>query len=220
MNAISPWRVASHEGAFTTGQVGRLVGRGASEVAGWTRGSDPLIAPDYAPLEGRIVMSFEALVEARLVSHMLRQGVPLRTLKEVSGRLKARSGARHPFAMDRKLVSEGFRMFERDGDRLVNLANDCYAEPSLMEPALAGKVVFERGRASHYLPYPAELPHVRIDPKVAFGRPVVVTNERAIPTAKLAEAARGEGADAAADWFGVPRGDVEQALAFEARLAA
>lgn len=220
MNAISPWRVASHEGAFTTGQVGRLVGRDASEIAKWTRGSHPLILSDYEPLEGRIVLSFDALIEARLVSHMLRQGVLLKTLKSVSKRLKVGSITKHPFAMDRKLVSEGFRMFERDGDRLVNLANDCYAEPSLMGPALDGKVVFDRGRASYYLPYPAELPHVRIDPKVAFGRPVVVANKRAIPTAKLADTARLEGADVTADWFGIPAQDVEQAVSFEERLAA
>jgi len=103
---------------------------------------------------------------------------------------------------------------------LVNLANDCYAEPGLMRPALQGKVVFDRGRASHYIPYPAELPHVRIDPRVAFGRPVVVADKRAVPTGKLAGVARTEGLEAAADWYGVPEGDVEQAVAFEARLAA
>lgn len=220
MNAISPWRVASHEGAFTTGQVGRLVGREASEVAKWTRGSHPLILSDYEPLEGRIVLSFDAFIEARLISHMLRQGVSLKTLRNVSKRLKVGSNTKHPFAMDRKFVSEGFRMFERDGDRLVNLANDCYADPSLMGPALDGKVVFDRGRASYYLPYPTDLPHVRIDPRVAFGRPVVVANKRAIPTAKLADTARFEGTDAAADWFGIPMQDVEQAVSFEERLAA
>jgi len=220
MNAISPWRVASHEGAFTTSQVGRLVGRDASEIARWTKGSNPLILSDYESLEGRIVLSFDALIEARLVSHMLRQGVSIRTLREVSRRLKSTSGAAHPFALDRKIVSEGFRLFEQEGDRLVNLANDCYAEPGLMRPALQGKVVFDRGRASHYIPYPAELPHVRIDPRVAFGRPVVVADKRAVPTGKLAGVARTEGLEAAADWYGVPEGDVEQAVAFEARLAA
>lgn len=220
MNAISPWRIGSHEGAFTTGQVGRLVGRDTAEIAKWTRGSPPLILSDYEPLDGRIVLSFDGLIEARLVSHMLRQGVPLRTLRNVSNRLKTASNPKHPFSMDRKFVSEGFRMFERDGDRLVNLANDCYAEPALMGPALDGKVVFERGRASYYLPYPAELPHVHIDPRVAFGRPVVVADKRAVPTAKLAETARVEGPEATADWFGIPKGDVDQAVSFEERLAA
>lgn len=220
MNAIPSWTAASHMGAFTTTQVARLVGREASEIARWTRGSHPLVVSDYEPLDGRIVLSFDALIEARLVSHMLRQGVPLRTLRAVSRKLKRDTGSKHPFALDRKFVSEGFRMFERDGDRLVNIANDCYAEPGLMGPALEGKVIFERGRASYYLPYPADLPHVRIDPRVAFGRPVLVVSKRAVPTAKLADTARMEGIDATADWFGVSAAGVSEAMSFEERLAA
>src|SRR3989338_10092334 len=104
MNAISPWRIASHEGAFTTGQVGRLVGRDTAEIAKWTRGSHPLILSDYEPLDGRIVLSFDALIEARLVSHMRRQGVALKTLRNVSKRLKVASNAKHPFSMYRKFV--------------------------------------------------------------------------------------------------------------------
>jgi len=220
MNAILPWKIASYEGAFTTGQAGRLVGRSASDIAKWMRGSRPLIHSDYEPLDGRIVLSFEALIEARLISHMLAQGVSLRTLRAVSRRLKAATGVNHPFAMDKKFVSEGFRMFEREGERLVNLANDCYADPALMDPALQGRVVFERGRATYYVPFPSDLPHVRIDPRVAFGRPVVLANSRAIPTAKLADVARLEGLEATADWYGVPEADVSQAISFEERLAA
>ena len=33
-------------------------------------------------------------------------------------------GERHPLARDKGFVTDGFRLFETDGERLINLAND------------------------------------------------------------------------------------------------
>lgn len=213
------WTEAAERGAFTTSQVARLVSAPTSEVASWLRGPEPLIAPDYEPIEGRQVLSFDGLIEARFVAHMRRQGVPLSTLRFVARKLRD-GGHEHPFALNRRLLSDGFRLFEEDEGKLVNLVNECYADRELMKPALKDRVVFQRGRASYYQPDPEGLPDVRIDPRLAFGRPVVVDGSTAVPTTKLAEAFEGEGLDGAADWFGVRPASVRQAVQFEERLAA
>lgn len=219
MTRALSWRDIGNSGAFTTSQVARLLRRETSDIARWVRGSDPLIRTDYEPIGGRPVLSFDGLLEARFVSHMLSEGVPLRLLRRVSKKLREQ-GFDHPFACDREIVSDGFRLFESEDGRLVNLVNECYAEPQLMEPALEGRIVFKRGKPSYYQPYPVDLPKVRIDPRVAFGRPIVVEGSSAAPTSKLASVAEAEGVEAAADWFFVSPDAVRQAAAFEERLAA
>lgn len=220
MNALISWNDAGHRGAFTTSQVARLVGVETASVASWLRGSDPLITSDYDPIEGRSVLSFEGLLEARMIAHMLKDGVARRRLREVITKLRRTTQDPHPLARGKAMVTDGFRLFERNGEKLINLANECYAEPDLMRQALQGRVVFEGERASYYEPFPRELPKVRIDPRVAFGRPVVLDDRRAVPTRKLADAAQTEGLARAASWFEVADDAAQQAVDFERRLAA
>lgn len=217
---ILPWRQAATQGVYTTGQVARLFGRETREVAQWLRGDPPLIESDYAPVAGRRALSFEGLIEARLISGLLNQNVPLATLRAVSARLR-QAGHRHPFAEDRAVISDGFRILEVDeAGRLINLLNETYAHPELMRPALVGRVVWRGGVPAMYQPDPEKLPAIRLDPKVAFGRPVVVDSGRVVTTERLAQAALDEGVDAAAEWFCIDPSVVEQAASFEARLAA
>lgn len=220
MTAPLSWTDAANSGAFTSSQVARLLGFETASVASWLRGGDPLILSDYEPIEGRQVISFRGFLEARMLAHMISEGVPKRRLREVMVRLRAQTGERHPLAQDRAVVTDGFRIFQSDGDRLINLANDCYAEPQLMKPALRGRVVFQAGKATYYEPDPASLPDVRIDPRVAFGRPIVIEGGKAVPTEKLAEIAEGEGLNEAAAWFEISPKAVHQAVQFEERLAA
>ena len=104
------------------------------------------------------------------------------------------------------------------GGRVV-LDAEGVLEPDLMRPALEGRVVFNRGIAHYFEPY-QDLPLVRIDPRIAFGRPVVIDGTSATPTAKLAEVAENEGVEAAADWYLVSSEAVRQAADFDHRLAA
>ncbi|WP_374322372.1 hypothetical protein [Brevundimonas sp.] len=219
MGDVLSWQQIGSAGAFTTSQVARLIHRDPSEVLRWTKGEPPLIASDYEPIQNRPILSFEALLEARFVSHMLREGVPMRLLRKVSDKLKGQ-GITHPLAAEREIVSDGFRLFESSDGRLINLVNECYAEPDLMKPALEGRVRFKRGVALYFEPYPRDLPLVRIDPRLAFGRPVVVDGDAATPTAKLASVAESEGVEAAADWYLISADAVRQAAEFEQRLAA
>lgn len=219
MGDILTWRDVGKAGAYTTSQVARLVHREPGEVLRWIKGDNPLIRANYEPMNGRPFLSFEGLLEARVVSHMLREGVSGRLLRKVSNKLRT-TGLEHPFAADKAIVSDGFRLFESEDGRLVNLVNECYAEPGLMKPALEGRVVFKRGIARYFEPFPDDLPLVRIDPTVAFGRPVVVDGTSATPTAKLAAVAEVEGVDVTADWYLVSEEAVRQASEFEHRLAA
>ena len=159
-------------------------------------------------------------VEARAISYFIDEKVPRARLREIMHELRKRTGSRHPLAADKKFVTDGFRSFEQDGEKLINLANDVYAEPTLMKPALHGHVVFDQGQPLYLQPDPTDLPLVRIDPRHAFGKPIVVDRGRAVTTAALAASAEVEGPDRAAEWYGVTPTAAKQAAEYERRIAA
>ena len=213
MNAPLRWSDILHDGGFTTNQVATLLGRKASEVASWLAGKNPIIARDYDDLNGRHIMSFAALVEARAIAYLLEEGMARQKIRGLMVRLRSK-GDRHPLAHDKDFVTDGFRAFEIEDGRLIGLINDVYADTELMRPALAGKVKFEHGRAMTFYPDPAT-PLVRIDPRHAVGKPVIVDMGRVVATSALAASAEDEGVDEAASWFGVSPEAARQAAAFE-----
>ena len=219
MNAPLNWSDIATSGGFSTADVARLIGRPASTVAAWLRGSPPIIETDYEPLNGRPLLSFDALVEARAISHLLGEIKPAR-LRSIMREFRQKTGARHPLAKDQRFVTDGFRLFEVADDKLINVVNECYAEPTLLHPLLKGKVIYDNGAARYFMPDPDKLPLVRVDPRHAFGKPVVIDLNRVVTTSALADSATLEGVAEAADWFGVSEAAVEQALQFEQQLAA
>lgn len=220
METPPSWIELGRRGAFTTSQVARLVGVEARDVASWIDGNPPLLEPDYDRVAGRLALSFDALVEARAISYLLREGVKRRRLRQLMKTLRMRYSDRHPLARERDLVTDGGTVFELKDERFINLLNDCYASGDIIKPALAGRVIFKGGRAAWLEPYPKDLPLVRVDPRHAFGRPVVVDKGVAVPTETLTTTARQEGIEDAGDWFGVSSEAVHQAVAFEKRIAA
>lgn len=215
------WTEIARTGAFTTAQVARLINQSPAEVGSWLRGARPLILSDFDTINGHVVVSFEALIEARAIAHFIEEGFSKRKLRGILAELRQKTKERHPLARDCAFVTDGFRMIERsDEGRLINVVNDCYLEPELMRPALRGHVEFAGGRAAWLQPDPANLPLIRIDPRRAFGRPVLVDRGKAVPTTTIAATAEEEGREAAADWYDVSEAGVDQAVEFEHSLAA
>ncbi len=220
MESPSSWIELGRRGAFTTSQVGRLIGVDPQKVASWTDGRPPLIMSDFDRVAGRIALSFDALVEARAVAYLISEGVSSRRLRSLMKLLRQRFTDDHPLARDRALITDGRSVFEWKDQKLIDLLSDCYASEEILRPCLAGRVVFRGGRAAWLEPDPQTLPLVRVDPQRAFGRPVVVDGSIAVPTETLTQAAETEGIEEAGDWFGVSEEAVKQAITFEKRLAA
>ena len=218
MNAPLKWTDITRAGGFSPVDVARFVHVPISTLRSWLHGPTPVILPDYEHLNGRALMSFDAFVEARAIAYFSDQ-LSLSRLREIMREFRAITGERHPLARDQRFVTDKFRILEVVGDAYVNVVNQVYAEPTLMAPALRGQVKWDNGAARYFMPDPKELPLVRIDPRHAFGKPVVVENDRVVTTAALADSAEDEGVEAAADWFEVSPEAVIQAQRFENRAA-
>jgi uncharacterized protein (DUF433 family) len=134
--------------------------------------------------------------------------------------LRTRTELRHPLSRKQAITTTGTTAFEEEDGKYIDLLKECYAHPELIRPALRGRVEFGTSGPLYLEPDPKVFPLVRIDPRRAFGRPVIVEGDVAVPTTTLAEAAGAEGAAGASDWFGVSESAVQQAVDFENRLAA
>lgn len=218
MNAPLNWSEIARAGGFSTSDVARLIHVPAATIASWLKGATPVIQPDYEPLNGRLLMSFDALIEARIIAHLTKEGLSVAKLRRIMQAFRETTGEPHPLSKDQKFVTDGFRVFEKEDEKYVNVVNQVYAEPTLTDPLVRGKVIYDGGAARRFFPDPSKLPLVCIDPRLAFGKPVVIENERVVTTTALADSAEEEGVDEAADWFEVSKNAVEQALQFQLQL--
>jgi len=204
-----------------------LTGITNARVASWFRtrkGSAlaPAIETPFPPVAGQILMPFLALVEARFVAHFRRHGLSLQTIRKAAQKLRVDQGISHPFATQRRFRTDGKRVLMEeaadDGERrLLDIMTDEFGFPEVIEPSLFDTVVYVDDLAAR-MKFDG-FPNIIVDPRLAFGRPVVEVGH--VPTETLAAAFLAEGdVNAVADWYKTDAASVTQALAFEQRLAA
>jgi uncharacterized protein (DUF433 family) len=91
----------------------------------------------------------------------------------------------------------------------------------VIEHILAQGVAFDpqTSMAENWQPLLADCPNVNVNPRFAYGQPVI--SGKHIPTSALFRSWRAEGGfDRVADWYGVGWDHVKEAVEFEARLSA
>jgi uncharacterized protein (DUF433 family) len=217
-------------GFFTFKDASRLTGIASTRrvrawVDGWPGRSQALIRRDF---EGS-TLSFLDLMEIRFVEHFRSNGVRMTTIRRAAENLRGRWKVAHPFAhqgIDRYLTDrrEIFaKVAMADGDVTAwNLATDQLEMWEAIEQTIADGVDFDpaTAMARSWRPRAREFPSVLIDPRHAFGSPVV--GARAVPTAALFRQWNAEGGDTArvAKWYGTSEQDVADAVGFERALAA
>jgi len=156
---------------------------------GDTRRFKPVIRSDGKAGDG---LSFLNLVEAHILAAIRRQHrVSLQKVRKALDFVQKRLDTVRPLA-DVRFETDGVDLFVRELERLVNVSREGQLE---IEPVLrqflkrikrdpAGVPIklypFTRKAASTDAPAPVE-----IDPRIAFGRPVLVG--RGVPTAVLAD---------------------------------
>jgi uncharacterized protein (DUF433 family) len=234
MNKATPNPLAA--GFYTVPEAARLIQVGTSRrIHGWLRGYagrgvGPLLTRDFAPLGDTEELSFLDLMEVRFVEQFREAGVKIKSLRIAADALRKELSTNHPFATQRVLivadkadvlVKEVLRQSaEQAGDiRLRSLVSNNFVMYDAIKQSLLPGVEFEgsSGLASQWAPRYADFPQITINPKVAFGQPVV---PRGIPTDTLYSAYKAEkdNADKVAYWYDVSAADVMDAVRFERAL--
>ena len=182
--------------------------------------------PPIAPADRmRPALSFMNLVEAHVLDAIRRKhGLHLSKVRRALGYLDAILPSTHPLA-DYKFETDGLSLFIEKYGQLINLSQA--GQLAIRELLQAHLKRIERDPTG--LPvrlYPFTRKHdleeprvVVIDPRVSFGRPVLVGT--GIVTAVIAERYKaGESVDDLAEDYGRDRSDVEEAIRCELRLQA
>lgn len=189
----------------------------AYQTSAGTRLFRPVIA---LPDKRAGLLSFINLVEAHVLDAIRRQHqIPLQKVRKAVLYLSERLGSAHPLA-EQRFETDGVDLFIRRYGELVNISQsgqlamrrilEAYLRRVEWDPAgvVARLYPFTRKRALD------EPKVVVIDPRISFGRPVLVGS--GIPTALIAERYKaGESIDQLADDYGRERLEIEEAIRCE-----
>jgi uncharacterized protein (DUF433 family) len=184
---------------------------------------EPLITmPEGKPR----MLSFANLVEAHVLAAIRRRHrVTLPNVRSAIDHLRSRYGIDHPLA-DVRFKTDGLSLFIEVLDQLVNVSmRGQTATREILETYLERVEHDEQGLAARLYPFTrygaTEVPQPRmvmIDPRVAFGRPVL--SGTGIPTAVLADRYKaGESMSDLADDYGCERNLIEEAIRCELTAA-
>ena len=221
-------------GFYTVREAARLLSiNNPQRVHGWLSGyaysdAGPVIKRQYEPIGRAYEVSFLDLIELRFVEHFRRQRISLQSLRKAAKNARKELQQDHPFATSNvKFMTDRKEVFlntaKETGDQfLLNLMTNQVEIYVALEQVLAKGITFHQrsGVAHNWRPLHNDCPNVIVDPRIAYGHPVVAPKN--VPTSALFSLWKAESGDAraVADWFHVGRDLVDEAVEFELRLAA
>ena len=215
-------------GFFSIGDAAHLLNASPTSVRGWLNGyatskAGPVIDRDFS---GTKAVSFLDLMELRFVAFFRAQKVGMPTLRKAAERARTEWKVSHPLALSSaRYVTDRKRIFaksaeETGDDRAWDMATGQHEMWITIERTIEKGVVFDPKThlAKLWKPRPGEFPDVVINPRIAFGRPVIAGT--AVPTRVLYQMWQSEGhRTRVANWYNVPEAAVEVAIAYELSAA-
>jgi uncharacterized protein (DUF433 family) len=214
------------QGFYTVSEAARLLRIGNKQrIYRWISRDNAVLSRDYDPIGGSQELSFWDLFEVRFVETFRAQGLSLQYLRKVAVKARAQFNTRHPFALSTaKYMTDRKRIFqltaEESGEKTHDVLSGQYEMYEAIEQILAKGVEFNpTSLLAEEWPPLAECPNVVINPRYAYGQPVV--GKKKIPTAALYRLWKAEGRmERVASWYGIKPDEAREAIEFEVRLAA
>lgn len=214
-------------GFFSIADAAHLLNASAPAVRGWLNGyansrAGPVIERDFV---GTRAVSFLDLMELRFIA-FFRPHVSMNTIRKAADAARLEWHVNHPLALSsQKYVTDRKKIFahsaEQTGDeRAWDIASGQHEMWATIEQTIEKGVVFDpqSDLAKIWHPRPGDFPDVQINPRIAFGRPIV--RGTAVPTSVLYRQWRAEGQKAkVAQWFEVSEQAVETAIGYELSAA-
>jgi uncharacterized protein (DUF433 family)/DNA-binding transcriptional MerR regulator len=220
------WKKATDIGLYTVPMAARYLHAGQHRLRAWINGyqdsgAPPIIHRQLPRVNGRTLLGFLDLIEARFIKHFRDLGLSPQSIRKFAEKLRARHNTDHPFATNKAFRTDGKTIFmeiaKTDEDKkILNLLNDNFEMGDVIEASLFKSILYADDLAVRWHPS-RDYPRIVLDPKFAFGRSTI--EGIWIPTDTLAAAADAEGDIAAvAEDFEIDYSDVAQAVAYEHSL--
>ncbi|MGM0583381.1 MAG: hypothetical protein ACQEUZ_01855 [Pseudomonadota bacterium] len=214
-------------GFFSIADAAHLLNTPQQRLRGWLNGyarsvAGPVIERDFV---GSRAVSFLDLMELRFIA-FFRPHVSMQTIRRAAETARKEWAVQHPLALSSEhYVTDRKRIFaksaEASGDESAwDMATGQHEMWATIEQTIEKGVVFDPDShlARAWSPRPGEFPKVIINPRIAFGKPVVAGS--AVPTKVLYAQWKSEGHKSrVAKWFEVPESVVDIAVAYELSAA-
>jgi uncharacterized protein (DUF433 family) len=212
-------------GVFSIPETAYLVGASQAEVRTWVDGRKgrqaPVIENELGRVDGKLAISFKNLMEIKFIAFFARAGVPLHEIRAIMADARRLFNNPHPFATSAVFHTDGKKILaeiarENGIESLFDLRSKNYEMKPIVLASLKSDAVYDpNGSARVWFPRRRAFPNVVINPRRAFGRPIL--KDSGIPTAAIANAFRAEkDAKVVALQFEIPRGHAREAFDFEA----
>jgi uncharacterized protein (DUF433 family) len=228
VQSSTDWRMASDIGLYTVPMAARILGEEGGRIRAWINGAvnsdaPPIIHRQLPMVNGRTVLGFLDLIEARFIKHFKDLGLSSQTIRKIAERLRERHHTDHPFATNKAFRTDGktilMEIAEEDEKRILNLLNDNFEMGPIVERSLFDSILYADDLAYRWHPSPVAHPRVVLDPNFAFGRPVI--EGIWVPTDTLLFAFNAEGDHAVvAEDFEIGVEEVREAVSYEEGLKA
>jgi hypothetical protein len=179
--------------------------------------SEPIVQSTLGRFTGSLALSFADLIEVRVLDAFLQVGCTWFEIRSSVEQARRMLNTTHPFST-KQFMTDGRRILAAvGGEEMLRVATGQLEVAGLVRHALKG-VEYTDGRPGEWWPM-TKRKLVLLDPKRAFGAPIVSTG--AVPTRVLAASAKAEGSQTiAARLFEVPLRAVRDAVEFETKFLA
>jgi uncharacterized protein (DUF433 family) len=218
-------------GIYTIPEASRLTRVSATRIRRWMKGYDfktkkerhhskPVWTGQFEPLDGKIAVGFRDLMEIRFVKAFIDAGVSWKTMRLAHQAAKAKLDSDHPFCTH-KFATDGREILLEQAQAssdacLVDITNNQREFKKIVTPFLK-ELEFDHGY-TRWWPM-GRSRSVVLDPVRNLGQPTVVG--AGVPTRVLARSVKTNGSvESVAHWFEVTPEEVNDAVEFEAGLAA
>ena len=219
-------------GIYTVPEASRLTRVAPPRIRRWLRGykffsgerehvSPPVWRGQLRPVDGALALGFLDLMELRVVDAFLRAGVSWKTLREAERRGSERFRSTHPFCTQR-FETDGRSIFvdigaDSDEPILLEIINDQSVFDAITSPFFKDLEFSQDQALERWWPL-GDHRAVVVDPRRAFGKPIVV--DRGVPTAILSSATKASNSiDEVVFWYDVTKSSVVDAVEFEDSLS-
>lgn len=213
-------------GLYSPKQVERLTGVDAAKIRRWllrdTSPSGPLWHPEPEQLGAEDTLSFKDVLEIRAVAQF-RQHVTMPVIRQALANLRDYLQRDYPLTHPR-LLTDGKAVFlntiaESGEEALTDLAKRQNVFEHVISPSLLDGIEFDASENPvRWHPDPQD-PGIVVDPKFAFGKPIVLPSHLSTQALFKAYEAEDGDAEAVARNLDITVEEVNRAVNFERRVA-
>jgi len=167
-------------GVYSIKEASKYIGLPPQRLRYWyfgrpdKRSKKPIVPPSYQPVENKYSISFYDLIDAYVVAFLLNKGVKRKTIRSAYTTMQKDLNRKHPFCYS-KIMTDGMKIFSEtanqfDDSQLYEIINN----QNYFNELKYKLDVLDYDPRNHIVFQWNIFDGVTINPKISFGKPVIL----------------------------------------------